>query len=257
VPKGADRPNEDFVGAVGPVAVVVDGAGIPGAGAICSHGVAWYAQRLGTYVLRLAPASEERSLVDVVGEAIERVTDEHRDTCDTASSISPSAMVAVLRVVGAQVEHLVLGDATVVVGRVGAAPLVVADHRETVVSRAYIPGLEAAATTAERDAVVGELRARRNRPGGFWVAKDDPAVARESVTGSTPLAEVTAAVLLSNGTSRVVDRFGLTDWAGVLAAATAPGGADDLIARVREAEARYGVPPDDASVVVCTDLGVG
>jgi hypothetical protein len=43
----ADRPNEDFAGAVPGAAVVLDGAAIPGSEAICSHGVAWHTHRIG------------------------------------------------------------------------------------------------------------------------------------------------------------------------------------------------------------------
>ncbi|MFD5113455.1 hypothetical protein ACFWNG_14215 [Streptomyces sp. NPDC058391] len=67
----------------------------------------------------------DRSLSALLAEAIEQVTDNHRDTCDVADPISPSATVAI-------------------------------------------------------------LRANRNRPGGFWVAKDDPRAADEAITGSCP-----------------------------------------------------------------------
>ena len=58
---------------------------------------------------------------------------------------------------------------------------------------------------------------------------------------------------MSNGASRVVDRFGLTDWAGVMAALAGNGPAD-LVARVRRAEHRLAVPQDDATIAYCTDL---
>lgn len=49
----AGRSNEDFVGAVPAAAVLLDGAGIPGAESICHHGVAWYTHRLGGALLGL------------------------------------------------------------------------------------------------------------------------------------------------------------------------------------------------------------
>ena len=61
-------------------------------------------------------------------------------------------------------------------------------------------------------------------------------------------------VLLSNGATRIVDPFGLADWAGVVALVSGPGGPGDLIARVRHAEEEHGVAPDDATVACC-DLG--
>ena len=112
---------------------------------------------------------------------------------------------------------------------------------------------EAAGDAAARERVLDDLRSRRNDPGGFWVAKDDPAAAEESVTGSRPLEGVRQVVLLSNGASRVVDLLGLTDWPGALALLDTEGpGA--LIARVRAAEALVGEPTDDATVAVCRDL---
>ncbi|MBF8184201.1 hypothetical protein ITP53_00240 [Nonomuraea sp. K274] len=99
-----------------------------------------------------------------------------------------------------------------------------------------------------------ELRANRNQPGGFWLAKDDPRAADEAITGSCPISEVTGAVLLSNGASRIVDRFGLTDWPGVMDVLASSGPAE-IIRGVRLAEARHAVAADDATIAHCTDLG--
>ena len=120
----AGRSNEDFAGAVACGLVLVDGAGgIAGAQQVCHHGVTWYATRLGGAIL--GALSQDRSLRDVLAESIERITDEHRDSCDVAHSISPYAAVAMLRFSGGLVEYLLLGDAVVLVGRSGverAAP---------------------------------------------------------------------------------------------------------------------------------------
>jgi hypothetical protein len=277
VRKRADRANEDFTGALPSAAVLVDGAGIPGGEATCRHGVAWYARTLGGALLALLPG--DGGLPELLAEAITQVTDRHRDTCDVTSPISPSAAVAVVRVSGGLFEYLVLGDATVVLDRADGAPLVACDPREVVISGSYEPALKAASGTADYERVLGDLRAHRNRAGGFWVAKDDPRAADEAITGSLPLTEVSGAVLLSNGASRIVDRFGLTDWPGVLAmlasdgpapdgpapdgpaisdgpalGGPASGGAAEVIRRVRQAEARHGVAPDDATIAHCTGL---
>ncbi|MEU6207981.1 hypothetical protein ABZ814_30895 [Micromonospora musae] len=254
-PARRGRRNEDFTGAVPTAAVLVDGAGIPGAEAICRHGVAWYADLLGGNLLGLLALVRDRSLPELLATAIEQVTEAHRDSCEVADPISPSAAVAVLRVSDGLVEHLVLGDAVLVLDRVDAAPLVVADPREVVISRSYQSAIEAAAEGSdERHRLLRELRAHRNRPGGFWVAKDDPRAADEAITGSCPAAELNSAVLLSNGASRIVDRFGLADWPQVLAVLASTGPAE-IIRRVREAEARYAVAADDATITHCTDLG--
>jgi hypothetical protein len=217
--------------------------------------VAWYAARLGGCLLGLLPLLRDRSLPAVLAEAITRVTDEHRDTCDVADPVSPSAAVAVLRLSDGLAEYLVLGDAVLVLDRADGAPLVVSDPREVIVSRSYESALRAtAAGSDEYHRILRELRANRNQPGGFWLAKDDPRAADEAITGSTPISELAGAVLLSNGASRIVDQFQLTDWPGVLAILSESGPAE-IIRRVRQAEARHAVASDDATIAHCTDLG--
>jgi len=252
----ADRTNEDFTGAVPAAAVLIDGAGgFSGTESICRHGVAWYASRLGGILLGLVALVRGRGLPALLAEAIEQVTDIHRDTCDVADPTSPSAAVAVLRVSDGLVEYLVLGDSVLVLDRAGGTPLVVSDPREVHISRSYLPALETAAVGSdEYHGVLRDLRANRNRTGGFWVAKDDPEAAAEAITGSCPILELTGAMLLSNGASRMVDRFRLTDWPGVLAMLASSGPAE-IIRRVRQAEASHAVTPDDATIAHCTDLG--
>lgn len=247
------RANEDFAGAVPMAAVLVDGAGgFADADAVCRHGVAWYASILGGTLLHLLSFAQDRSLPELLAEAIEQVTESHRGTCDVADPISPSAAVAVLRRSGDRLDHLVLGDAVVVLDKTADLPLVVTDPRETTVVNSYLPALAAAGEGSdEYRRILRDLRANRNRPGGFWVAKDDPRAAAQAITGSCPLAELTGALLLSNGASRFVDRFGLTDWSGLLAL-LASSGPDEVIRRVRQAEAEHAVRSDDATLVHCT-----
>ncbi|MFD6608313.1 hypothetical protein ACFWD1_05440 [Micromonospora chalcea] len=242
------RSNEDFAGAVPCGMVLVDGAGgISGVEKVCRHGVAWYATRLGGALL--GALDQERSLRDVLAEGIEWVTDGHRDTCDVTHPISPFAAVAMLRFSGGTVEHLVLGDAVAVVGRAAGEPVVAHDPREVVIARSFEERLKDVPEDGdEYRRLFMELRARRNSPGGFWVAKDDPRVVDEAVTGSSPADDVTVAALLSNGASRLVDTFGLSDWAGLLRLLETDGPAE-VIRRVREAEAREGVGADDATIV--------
>ncbi|MFE6038566.1 integrase [Streptomyces sp. NPDC056452] len=251
----AGRVNEDFTGAVPTAAVLIDGAGIPGSESTCRHGVAWYADRLGGTLLGLLSLARDRSLPALLAQAIEQVTDDHRDTCDVADPIAPSATVAVLRVSDGLVEYLVLGDSFLVLDRADGAPLVVSDPREVIISRSFLPALEAAQEGSEKyHQVLRDLRANRNGPGGFWVAKNDPRAADEAITGSCPAHGLSAAALLSNGASRVVDRFGLTDWPGAMALLASSGPAE-VVRRVRQAEARHAVAADDATIAYCTGLG--
>jgi len=251
------RTNEDFVGAGPGAAVVVDGAFVAGAEKVCRHGVAWYAHRLGDRLLELVGAGGDEALTSLLATAIEQVTDEHRHTCDTADPASPWAAVAVVRARAGAVEGLVLGDAAVVLERAdGAAPLVLTDPREVDIGQSYLPALAAARDMDERGAVLAQLRARRNRAGGFWVAKDDPGAADQAVIGQVPARDVRTVALLSNGASRLVDLFGLTDWAA-LAADLGASGPAEVVRRVREAEQRQSVPQDDATIAYCTHLEGG
>ncbi|MEU6014810.1 integrase [Streptomyces sp. NPDC047515] len=250
------RTNEDFTGALPTAAVLIDGAGMPGTESVCRHGMAWYASRLGGSLLGLLSLVRDRGLSVLLAEAIEQVTDDHRDTCDVTDPISPSAAVAVLRLSDGLVEYLVLGDSVVVLDRADGPPLVVSDPREVMISRSYRAAFQAAAEGSdEYHRVLRSLRARRNRPGGFRVAKDDPRAADEAITASCPISELTGAALLSNGAGRIVDRFRLTDWPGVMTVLESSGPAE-VIDRVRQAEARHAVAADDATIAYCTDLGV-
>jgi hypothetical protein len=250
----AGRVNEDFVGASPTAVVLVDGAGIAGMEAICRHGVAWYAHSLGASLLGRVSLAPQRSITEHLGEAIVQVTEVHRHSCDVANPISPSATVAVARVVDGRIEHLVLGDSFVVLNRRADGPLVVTDPREVVIARRYEAMLTGvAAGSEEHDRIIQELRAHRNMPGGFWLAKDDPRAADEAVTGSSPASEVSSVALLSNGASRIVDRFVLADWSEVFALLKSSG-PDEVIARVRRAETQDSVTPDDATLAYVTDF---
>lgn len=78
------------------------------------------------------------------------------------------------------------------------------------------------------------------------------------MTGNRSLADLNGVALLSNGASRIVSPYGLTDWPGVLDLLRASGPAG-VIARVRQAEERTtggadAHSPDDATVAHCTHL---
>lgn len=255
------RLNEDFAAAAHGVFVVIDGTGAPvGLESGCLHSVAWYAQTLGG--LLLAAASDTGvDLVAVLAVSIERVNALHDGTCDLGNPGSPSATVALARVKGDRLEHLVLSDAVLVLDRVGQEPAVVTDDRlaDVIVNLDEPP----AASPVGSDEHTGRMRSRierlasyRNQPGGFWVASTKPEAASEALVGSTPLRDLAAVTLLSDGASRLADRFGLMTWADLLAVLRKDG-SEELIARTREAEASdpngarwpRGKTSDDASAV--------
>ncbi|WP_030490534.1 hypothetical protein [Micromonospora chokoriensis] len=261
----ADRPNEDFVGAVPGAVVLLDGAGIPGAESVCLHGVAWYTHRLGGTLLGYLSRGDGRDLAAILATAIGEIAGEHGDTCDIADPSSPQATVAVVRADHDRLEWLLLADSFLVLDQADGGPQVVTDERETTARRdcsAPLAGLVQG--TPEYDRVrascVTALRACRNKPGGYWIAKDDPRAAREAVTGRRALADLNGVALLSNGASRIVSPYGRTDWPGVLDLLRA-GGPAGVIAQVRQAEVQgaevQGADaqgPDDATVAHCTHL---
>lgn len=238
-PERPDHVNEDFVGAVTDAVVLLDGAGIPGADHLCRHGVEWYTRRLGAALLAHLPG-HGRELPDVLADAIAEVADLHRDTCAIEDSASPQAAVAVVRLGEEQLDVLVLGDCHVVVAGAGADPLVVTDGREPAVRAeclAPLSGMPRGTVDFDRalEGVKAAFRARRNVPGGFWVAKDAPAAAREAVLATPPLREVTGVGLLSNGVTRLVDPYGVTGWPEVVRT-LARDGPTELVRAVRAAE---------------------
>ncbi|QBI51944.1 protein phosphatase 2C domain-containing protein [Streptomonospora litoralis] len=238
-PAKPDRPNEDFAAVGTDAAVLLDGAGTPpGTESGCVHGVAWYSHTLGG--LLLSALSSGDTLAGALASSIERVNRLHADTCDLKHSDTPSSTVVALRWDASELEYLVLADSSLVLDRAGTSPEVVTDDREAVVGAELRKPMDALPTgTPEHEQAVRDyvaaLADHRNRPGEFWVANTDPGAADEAITGRVGLDEVAAVALLSDGATRLADRFGLATWRDTLDT-LADAGPDALIARVREAE---------------------
>ncbi|MEV0408515.1 protein phosphatase 2C domain-containing protein [Actinoallomurus sp. NPDC050550] len=264
VPGSADRSNEDFAAASHDVVVLLDGAGTPpGVESGCSHGVAWYARQLGAQFLIEAGATPRRPLADALATAIERLAALHGDACDLTHTNTPSATVAAVRRTGDDLEYLVLADSVLVLDVLDTDPVAVTDDRLARISRSLRAEMDALPTgspehTRARCAYAHKLGSYRNTDGGFWVASTDPAAAAHALTGSLPTDRLRAVALLSDGASRLVDRFGLTDWSDALKI-LADDGPAELIRRVRAAEdsdlhgERWprGKASDDATAVYC------
>jgi hypothetical protein len=225
------RENEDFVAAVPGAVVLIDGAGIRGIEEICRHGIAWYARSLGGALLGRLARDDGRPLADLLAEAIEEVTDAHRDTCDVTDPSSPSATVAMLRIDGGRADYLVLSDTFIVFERPDKYD-VITDAREVDVRSGvlHLPRPEA----------IKVFRAARNQPGGFFVAKDDPAVASEAVAGSRALGEFDGVALLSNGVASSE-----TDWHHLLRL-LGQGGPAEVIRQAQR--------DDDATIAYCSEV---
>jgi hypothetical protein len=106
--------------------------------------------------------------------------------------------------------------------------------------------------------LVTEQRRHRNHPDGFWVASIDPAAAQHALTDTLARDGLRRAAVLSDGATRLVDRFGLLDWSEFLGI-LAEQGPEAIIQRVRAAEVSdpdgqrwpRGKRHDDASAAFC------
>lgn len=260
-PGRPDHPNEDFIAATPEVLVLLDGAGTPpGLETNCTHSVAWYVRQLGPALL--TQAHQDQSLTETLAAAITTVTATHADTCDLSNSGGPSATVIIARVKGPVVEYLVLADSTLLI-REGDRVHAITDGREAAVGRTYRSAMDSQWNgTVAHEAALGNyiraLRAHRNTKDGFWVASSDPAAAEEAITGRCPVANIATIALLSDGATRLVDRFGILTWAQVLSLTELPHGPRRLIEQTREAESSdtagvrwpRGKVSDDASIVI-------
>lgn len=181
---------------LGDVAVVLDGAGVaPRFRAGCHHSVSWFSHALAARLLGRAQ-SPATSLTAALAGAIGDVRSLHEGECDLEAG-GPSATVVAVRRSAEHLEHLVLCDSSLL--------LLGADGKVTRVTDTRID--EVVATSSGSDAI----EARRNRPGGFWVARHEPEAAEQARTGRTPLAQLEAAHLVSDGITRMVDLLGLRD----------------------------------------------
>ncbi|MEU6036941.1 protein phosphatase 2C domain-containing protein [Actinomadura sp. NPDC047616] len=260
-PGNPERDNEDFAAAAPGLVSVVDGAGAPaGLASGCSHSVSWYAHNLGGLLVGTA-VDPSVTLAEALAVSIERVNALHGDACDLRHPGSPSATVALARAHADRLEYLVLSDSVLVLDQADGEPVVISDDRLGEVYRKVNdagerPPLGTQEHAADMRNRVERLAAYRNQPGGFWVASTKPEAADEALVGTVPLDDLDAVAVLSDGATRLVDRFGLMSWRDLLAVLRKEGPAE-LIARTREAEASdpdgarwpRGKASDDASAV--------
>ncbi|MBS2533287.1 hypothetical protein KGQ20_10930 [Catenulispora sp. NF23] len=227
--------------------VVVDGAGSPkGLPIGCTHGVAWYAQRLSAAVVAsLAGHPPTVTLADGLAEAIRIVNAAHGPECDLTHGGTPSAAIGIVRIADDRIDCLSLADVTVVIEQPDE-PLVLCDNR---IERQCPPEPEALAGlrfgTAEHNDALARLveiqRGKRNRPDGFWVAASDPSAAYQAHTASVPRAGVRTIAALSDGATRPVDQMFTTSWPQFLKTLDSAGAAGTIdYVRVLERSDPYG-----------------
>jgi hypothetical protein len=214
-------PNEDFAAVAPGAAVLLDGCTTwpPGVQTGCVHGVAWYARTLGGLLLSMITADPPIPLADALAAAIVQVRDWHEDICDLTNPATPASTVTAARVTAAGAELLALSDSVIMADYSdGRAPLVVTDtHR---------------------------------------AASTSPDAARQAYTATIPVAGLRGIALLSDGATRITERYDQLSWAALLDAVRDHGPAH-LIGQVRAAEhsdpecTRWprGKARDDATVI--------
>jgi hypothetical protein len=255
--------NEDFIAATTQLVILLDGASVPeGLETGCRHGTAWYVARLGTRLLEELTAQPSQLLTDALATAIHGVASLHADTCELDHPGAPSAALALIREADQTVDYLVLADTTILLDATSDF-LVVSDDRLTQVAVTEHSAMhrEATGTVSHRRRyadLVTELRRHRNQAEGYWVASSTPDAAYQALTGSIPRLEVRRAALLSDGATRLADRFGVMAWPRVFDLLDREG-PSSLIMQTREAESSdpngrrwpRSKRHDDASAVIC------
>lgn len=255
LPAEVGRESEDACAVGSGIGVVVDGAGLPKTMRRgCSHSVAWYARMLAEE-LRMRLESRATGMRAALAGAIAEVTAAHASTCDLMQG-SPSATVAAWRIVGDEVEHLVLCDASVVLSFADGTAHEVTDDRITAAVQTRAEALASAAglPVATAEMRFAALDAARNVDDGFWCAHIDPDSARHALTGRTPIGELRSVVAASDGATRgfqLVEAHTLHDFAAL----AADGDLARIATEIRAAENAHGVPPfakphDDIALVL-------
>jgi hypothetical protein len=255
--------NEDAIVATDRVVALLDGASIPqGLEIGCRHGTAWYVAQLGTELLEQLTDQPDQLLTDALASAIQAVTSLHADTCQLDHPGGPSAAVALLREADQTVDYLVLADTTILLDE-PAGTQVISDDRLAQVAVAEHSAMHREATgslTHQRRyaELVTELRRHRNQADGYWVASSVPDAAYHALTGTISRLEVRRAALLSDGATRLVDRFGIMTWPHLVDLLDREG-PYALIMQTREAESAdpegrrwpRSKRHDDASAIFC------
>lgn len=234
-----DGCNQDWAIATPTAVIVLDGVSSPDdMDTGCVHGVRWYVRQLGATILH--ELTSAASLRDCLAHAIEQVAASHAATCDLTHTGTPSATVAIVREYESAWDYLVLSDTTIVFDcRSGLR--VVSDASIDAVATAEVRASRAHHTgTAEhaeriRDLITAQRRLR-NTPEGYWLAGARPEAADHAIVGSVALADIRRAAALTDGAARLVDRFQITDWNGLLDILSS-GGPPQLFRQLRRVEA--------------------
>jgi hypothetical protein len=207
-PAGADR-----VVVTKSAVVVLDGASAFGPAAISP---AAYADRLGTEIARAVTTVPAGPLPEILAAAITATA----SALNLPDDEGPSSTVAIARVNDDTADLLLLGDSYLAYRSAGTTT-VVTDNRldqlglpQSCLYRERLTagsGYGPAHTELLRE-LQADQRARRNAPGGYWIASADPEAARNAITVTLPVASLEWIVLATDGAADTIRRLGLDDW---------------------------------------------
>jgi hypothetical protein len=162
-----------------------------------------YVDSLGDELCRHLDSSS--GLSDILATAIESTA---KKLCLHPGGRAPSSTVAIVRTDADEVEALVLGDSSVVMGCTGGTQDVISDERldslDFPESQSYREHLKAGhGYDPDHFAVLRSLqlkqRQRRNKHHGYWIAEADPAAAQHSIVRRYPANRVNWAILATDG----------------------------------------------------------
>jgi len=236
-PGDAAKASEDWILADRDTVIVLDGA-TARTETGCTHGIAWFAAKLGSAIASTA-VDKSLELKEVLAQAIAHTADQHRD-CDLEHVGTPSTAVGIVRQQTDALEYLVLGDVTLVLDS-GYELAVITDDRvdTTAVEERAEAARHPFGTEEKRLALLRMKHAElavRNQPNGYWVAAADPSAANHAITGTVSTTGMRRFAVLTDGAARAVVLFQLFDWHALLDTMENKG-PSWLISRVRELEA--------------------
>jgi hypothetical protein len=207
-PAGADRVIVTH-GAV----IVLDGASAFGPATVSP---AAYADHLGTEIALAVTASPAGPLPEILAAAITATA----SALNLPDDEGPSSTVAIARVNDDTADLLLLGDSYLAYRSAGTTT-VVTDNRldQLGLPRSCLyrerltagSGYGPAHTELLRE-LQADQRARRNAPGGYWIASADPEAARNAITVTLPVASLEWIVLATDGAADTARHLGLDNW---------------------------------------------
>lgn len=215
---GSDRPSQDRIFVTMNAVIVLDGASQPEPS---DRDGGWYAEVLGTTLRQRLSLKPDADLMESLAEAIATIATRY----GLQPGSSPSSTVSILRW-GEHVDVLVLGDSPAVALTVDGCTQEVRDDRLRHVGRAERERLATAdGFSSDHRArwrrLVDAERAMRNQPGGYWIAEAVPDAAAHAHCVQWDLEDLAAALVMTDGVSAGVDRYGLlARWQAAFAVAT-------------------------------------